>query len=132
MTGWSTDTRDLVAATIAAHVGQEYMLANGHGELSCSCGVLVLDLPAPVEPYWDAAWEPMLDAFEAHRADAVLTALTEAGALLPAGGEKRDEVGFTRPGGETPVPCDDGAYCVAAEHHSHRRSVYYGPWQEVE
>lgn len=75
----STDTRDLVAATIAAHVDSLLLRDDDDQDMAgCSCGQYAMPIPFP-RP---AAWLDEFSAgFAAHRADAVLTALTEAGAL---------------------------------------------------
>lgn len=74
---WSTDTRDLVAATMLDH--QDYLEP---GAIRCTCGATFLGVVGAVTA---------AGAFYVHKAEAVLTALTEAGALLPAGGQTSDE-----------------------------------------
>lgn len=78
---WSTDTRDRVAATIAAHVDM-IDASNATPVLQCTGCDFTRTMPV------DADWDPPIAEFEAHRADAVLTALTDAGTLLPAGGKR--------------------------------------------
>lgn len=135
MSEWSTtDTRDLVAATIATHVDRVEPHPDGgrgHAVLECSCDCWTADLPA------DADWDPPHDLFRAHRADAVLTALTEAGALLPAGSEMVERYGVKAPDGviwADPLTKAEAWQSVLRQGADARllaRCVYYGPWREV-
>lgn len=78
--------------------------------------------------------------------DAILTALTDAGALLPAGGETTQHFGFDVDGYDRPLRCPyDVSTCIALDYgpykHEHRYtqqrrlwpdgSEYHGPWREV-
>lgn len=74
-----------------------------------------------------------------HQADAVLTALAEAGLLLPPGGETREDFAIQHPG-HSPIlgrteRITDGMLAEALRHtpgtRKLRRTVHTGPWREV-
>lgn len=92
---WTAETEQLVVQAIFGHVDHIHSIGTGTVRLTCSCG--------HYDSGWTISvgddWEPCMAGFRRHRATAVLTALADAGVLIPVGGETRQEVdqaGFRR------------------------------------
>lgn len=99
---WTPDTEELVARVSAAHESRirphESDPTHTRAVLTCYCGGF-----GPVDLTKGEDWIPATIAanaashaksFRAHRAQAILTALADAGVLLPPGGETREEQGL--------------------------------------